>query len=38
MSLILGVWTEQKRMQKQKIEIFMNKKENLAGMIEKGKI
>jgi hypothetical protein len=37
MSIILGLWSEGKR-HKKKIEIFMNKKENLLGMIEKGTI
>jgi hypothetical protein len=38
MSIILGVWSEQKRSNRQKIEIFMNKKLNLVGMIEKAKL
>ena len=37
MSLILGLWGETRR-GKQKLEIFMNKKENLNGLIEKGKL
>lgn len=38
MSLLLGLWAEPKRPTKQKIEIFMNKKMNLLGLIEKAKL
>lgn len=38
MSIILGLWSEQKRSSRQKIEIFMNKKLNLMGMIQKAKL
>jgi hypothetical protein len=33
MGLILGLWHESRKSNRQKIEIFMNKKLNLAGMI-----
>ena len=33
MGLILGLWNENRRNNRQKIEIFMNKKLNLAGLI-----
>ncbi len=33
MGLILGLWVDHKRSNKQKIEIFMNKKSNLTGLI-----
>jgi hypothetical protein len=33
MSIILGLWTEQRKSSRQKIEIFMNKKMNLMGLI-----
>lgn len=35
MSIILGLWVEQKKPSRQKIEIYMNKKMNLTGLIEK---
>jgi hypothetical protein len=38
MSLLLGLWAEPKRPARQKIEIFMNKKMNLLGLIEKAKL
>ena len=38
MGLILGLWSDTKKSNKQKIEIFMNKKLNLAGLIEKAKL
>lgn len=38
MALILGLWSQHRRPAKQKIEIFMNKKLNLAGLIEKAKL
>lgn len=38
MGLILGLWSENRKPNKQKIEIFMNKKLNLAGLIEKAKL
>lgn len=37
MSVLLGLWGETKK-KKQKIEIFMNKRPNLQGMIEEGKL
>ncbi len=38
MGLILALWSENRKPNKQKIEIFMNKKLNLAGLIEKAKL
>jgi hypothetical protein len=38
MSLILGLWAEQRKPNRQKIEIFMNKKHNLSAQIEKAKL
>jgi hypothetical protein len=38
MGLIMGLWNESRRNNRQKIEIFMNKKLNLAGQIEKAKL
>lgn len=41
MSVIMGLWGEQKQKRKQKIEIFMNKKPtfcNLTGLIEQNKL
>jgi hypothetical protein len=38
MSLLLGLWAEPRRSARQKIEIFMNKKLNLLGLIEKAKL
>lgn len=38
MGLILGLWSEVRKSNKQKIEIFMNRKLNLAGLIEKAKL
>lgn len=38
MSIVLGLWAEPKKSYKQKIEIFMNKKLNLIGLIEKAKL
>jgi hypothetical protein len=35
MSIILGLWVEQRKSSRQKIEIYMNKKLNLTGLIEK---
>ena len=38
MSLILALWTHQRRPNKQKIEIYMNRKLNLQGRIEKAQL
>lgn len=38
MSLLLGLWAEPKRSARQKIQIFMNKKMNLLGLIQKAKL
>lgn len=34
----MGVWAEQRRPSRQKIEIFMNRKLDLLGLIEKAKL
>ena len=36
--LIMGLWAEQRRPSRQKIEIFMNRKLDLLGLIEKAKL
>lgn len=38
MPLIMGLWAEQRRPSRQKIEIFMNRKLDLLGLIEKAKL
>lgn len=38
MSIIIGLWAQQKKSSRQKIEIFMNKKMNLMGLIQKAKL